>query len=137
MAGFNFDFDIGPVDIDKAKLDFYLNSPVGTTGLYLKKRALMMVVMAKSRANKDTGDLANSIGFNHARWVRGQKVDVVAEVGHALYVHEGTKPHSILPNDNQIMRFSSGGRIVYTRQVDHPGNRPNRFLSDFLWVFKM
>ena len=137
MAGFNFSFNIDRVNIDKAKLDFYLNNPVGPTGLHMKKRALMIIVLAKSRVNKDTGSLASSIGFNHSRWVLGQKVEVVAKSRHAIYVHEGTKPHSILPNDNQFMRFSSGGRIVYTRHVDHPGNRPNKFLSDFIWVFKM
>lgn len=47
-----------------------------------------------------------------------------------LYVHEGTQAHLILPRSGKRLVFfwPKAGRVVYLKQVHHPGNRPNRWL---------
>lgn len=47
----------------------------------------------------------------------------------ASYVMNGTKPHDIYPRKNNgVLRFTTGGRVVFTRHVSHPGTKPNPFL---------
>lgn len=69
--------------------------------------------------------------------------EVVCQVGSedpiALLHHEGTQPHAIplvgeMP-DGKWLVFAwerAGGAIVHAKKVDHPGTRPNRFLTDSL-----
>lgn len=46
----------------------------------------------------------------------------------APYVLNGTKPHTILPRNKKVLRFTVGSTVVYARRVDHPGTKPNNFL---------
>jgi hypothetical protein len=39
------------------------------------------------------------------------------------YQDEGTKPHPIVPRNAKVLRFPAGGRVVYTRHVNHPGTK--------------
>lgn len=39
---------------------------------------------------------------------------------------QGTRPHVIRPRRARVLRFVSGGRVVYTRRVNHPGTRKHR-----------
>lgn len=49
---------------------------------------------------------------------------------HSLFVHEGTSPHRIVPRRRGgVLRFQVGGRTVYARAVNHPGNRADKFLT--------
>ena len=61
---------------------------------------------------------------------------VVGEVeytaDYSLAVHNGTRPHVILPRRGQYLRFQVGGRTVYARRVNHPGTRPRPFLATAL-----
>jgi hypothetical protein len=64
--------------------------------------------------------------------------DAVVRVGSdlaplALIHHEGTRPHTIVPRTATVLRFMpSGGGMVFTSRVNHPGTRPNRYLTDNL-----
>lgn len=40
----------------------------------------------------------------------------------------GARPHIIRARQAKMLRFEAGGRIVFAKQVNHPGNRPNPFL---------
>lgn len=51
--------------------------------------------------------------------------------------HEGARPHKIAPrasNPSGLLRFwwARVGVIVYRRSVNHPGNRPNPYLTRWL-----
>lgn len=46
----------------------------------------------------------------------------------ASYVLNGTKPHPIYPRNKKALRFTTGGRVVFARMVNHPGTKPNNFL---------
>jgi len=46
-------------------------------------------------------------------------------------VHEGARPHVIRPRNARALRFEvAGGRIVFARRVNHPGNAPNPFIRN-------
>jgi hypothetical protein len=133
-----WDFNIPKTALmDRAKLDFELNNPQGSVGKHLKKRGRLIVAMARRQVGVDTGELKASIQMIHERVSRGQQLKIGSSLGHALAHHEGTSPHIITPRDAGFIRFSSGGRVIYTHKVNHPGTRPNRYLSDQLWVARI
>ena len=129
--GFSFQFK--DVKLYTAELDHYKNDPNGEVGVYLRKRGEAMIIAARRQVGVDTGALRDSIAMTHKRVGNTyQYIQIGSNLHYALAHHEGTKPHVIRPNNHQFLRFSSGGRVIYSRQVLHPGNRPNRFLSDQL-----
>lgn len=50
----------------------------------------------------------------------------------ALWVHEGTQPHTITPSTKPMLVFYWNGSTVRTLRVNHPGTQPNRYLTDAL-----
>ena len=65
---------------------------------------------------------------------------------HAVFVHDGTKPHQIWPRGAsidaqraqgnkiqkgkmQMLRFTIGNRIVYSRHVNHPGYKGDKWMD--------
>ena len=118
------------IKINDAVLDHYLNMPDGQVGKYLSKKGSLIVTAARAQVGKKTGRLARSIHQRHMRVGRYQQIRVGSYVNYALAHHEGTKPHLIVPNDAQFLRFTSGSRVIYTRMVRHPGTKANKYLSD-------
>lgn len=67
-------------------------------------------------------------------------LSVLCEIGspasYAGYVHDGTPPHIIRARNAKALRFFSqtaaktGSGIVFRQMVNHPGTKPNRFLTD-------
>lgn len=50
-------------------------------------------------------------------------------VPYGIWVHEGANPHTIVPKKGQYLVFQGrDGSTVFARSVNHPGNKPNRFL---------
>jgi hypothetical protein len=92
----------------------------------------MMTLGAKQQVGFKTGKLRQSINMVHLRDGLSQYLKIGSNVEYALAHHEGTRPHIITPNDANILRFSAGGRVIYTHKVNHPGTRPNKYLSDQL-----
>ncbi len=68
------------------------------------------------------------------RLAQGGRNGVSAIVGSddpiALWHHEGTVPHRIVPRNRRFLRFywPRIGAVVYSKGVNHPGTKPNRFL---------
>lgn len=121
---------------DVAALDKLLNNPRGPVGAYLFVKGAKIREQARLQVGVDTGALKSSIHVRQGRTGPGQYVEVGSPLSHALMHHEGTKPHVIMPSRAQMLRFSAGGRIIYTRKVNHPGTRPNRYLTDQLYLIK-
>jgi hypothetical protein len=65
---------------------------------------------------------------------RFQQLRIGSDNEIALLHHNGSRPHAISARGPQVMRFSNRGRMVYSRQVAHPGTKPNRYLSDNLYL---
>lgn len=117
-------------------VDFLLNDPYGPVGRYLYMRGRAIVVAAKGQVGVKTGRLKASIHMRHERDPLGQVIRIGSPLSYALMHHEGTRPHIITPNKAQVLRFTSGGRVIYTHAVKHPGTRPNRYLSDNLYLVR-
>lgn len=136
-AGYGFTFAFKDITLYPLEFDRFINSPQGEVGLYLKKKGRLIVAGARRQVGVETGALRESIHFTHLRDGRSQYLWIGSREAHALMHHEGTPPHTIVPREAPILRFSSGSRIIYTRHVNHPGTKPNRYLSDQLYLVKI
>lgn len=84
-----------------------------------------------SSAFKDrTGALRKSIGYKveGTSLLDGIEGTLFATAPHAIFIEDGTRPHTILPK-GQYLRFKSGRRWVFAKRVDHPGIRARNFLK--------
>jgi hypothetical protein len=41
----------------------------------------------------------------------------------------GSEPHTITPNDDEVLTFQQGGETVYATEVEHPGTTALLFVS--------
>lgn len=107
----------------------------------VKKQAQVLVGVyeppdARSAAarRRRPGTLRDSIVVRLARQGRGVAAIVGSEDRIALWHHEGTVPHVIVPRRAKFLVFywKRVGRVVFAKRVSHPGTRPNRFLTDAL-----
>ena len=46
----------------------------------------------------------------------------------AIGLHNGRAPHVINPRNKLVLRFPVNGKFVFTKRVNHPGNKPELFL---------
>lgn len=72
-----------------------------------------------------TGELRASL---FGKVVSKTKVEIGATAGHAAHVEYGTRPHEIRPVRASVLRFEIGGRVIYTKRVQHPGTRAQPFV---------
>lgn len=47
---------------------------------------------------------------------------------HAVFVHWGTKPHTIKPRKKKALRWAAGGRFFFAASVRHPGIKPDKWM---------
>jgi hypothetical protein len=123
---------------DTKVLDRVFYQKRGDIGLELYKRAKRMARHAKGQAPMGSGPSAGRLKrsikvYRHQRYTKGQTIRVGTSVPYAKYVHEGTRPHLITPkNPAGALKFvpKGGTMVIITKRVNHPGTRPNRFLTD-------
>lgn len=121
------------IKVYDAELKTFLTSKNGPVGRYLHRQGKQVERAAKRQVGKKTGALRSSIHMRHLLDARGQYIEVKASTPYALAHHEGTKPHVIKPKNAPILRFSNkSGSVIHARTVNHPGTKPNRYLSDNL-----
>lgn len=81
-----------------------------------------------------TGALRDSI--NPYREDEGDVLNAGAGGGagldYARPLEFGSPPHEILPRRSKFLRFEKDGRVIFARKVNHPGNRPFRYMRDSL-----
>lgn len=81
----------------------------------------------------DTGNLINSIQTVTLQRRGLPVVRIGTDVEYALYVHNGTSPHIIVPRRARVLAFRGrDGRMVFTTRVNHPGMEANPYLVDGL-----
>lgn len=82
------------------------------------------------------GTLRDSIVKRVVRVGASFVIEVGSDDEIALWHHEGTQPHVILPvrAPRLVFWWDRVGHVVYVRKVNHPGTEPNRFLTDALAV---
>lgn len=120
------------INIYDAVLNYELNSKPGMVGRYMTRMGDKMVIGAKAQAGVRTGALRASIHQRYGRWARGQLIEVGSGMSYAYMHHEGTSPHLIVGRTGRKLRFMSRGKVVYTKVVNHPGTRSNKYLTNQL-----
>lgn len=140
------------VIMDPVKLAEVLRGPRGPVvrdlleaGELVKREARRLVGVSKpdpvprTTAQRRPGTLRDSIV---KRVKTGGGDDVILEVGSedeiALWHHEGTRAHVIQARTKPRLVFywPKVGRVVAFKRVNHPGTRPNRFLTNALKVLR-
>ena len=53
-------------------------------------------------------------------------------VNYGIFVHFGTRPHSILPKNKKALRWADNGVFHFAKRVSHPGYKGDPFLYDAL-----
>ena len=86
----------------------------------------------RTKINFATGELAGGIITNQTRSQTGElEGHVIAVPKHALFVHNGTKPHVIKAKRAPYLVFfwHRVGRVVSFKSVNHPGTPADPFLA--------
>lgn len=140
------------VTIDPVKLAEFMRSSQGPVirhmieqGERVKIKAQELVGVyeppdAYSAANRKRrpGTLRDSI-VKRVADVNGQPAVIVgSDDPIALWHHEGTQPHVVVPRTKPRLVFywPKAGAVVSFLRVNHPGTRPNRFLTKALDVLR-
>lgn len=103
------------VVVDRARLQ-------GLVDTYVEGLANRVAERARQEA---PGSIAQAILVEK----RASEYDIVAARPYAIFVHEGTAPHLIVPVNAKVLRFEAGGGVVFAARVQHPGTAANPFLT--------
>lgn len=123
------------VILNPARVNELLMGASGPVVRDLFVRGERVKLRAIQLAPKRTGNLSHHIVKRLVRGPSGPEMQVgVEHVPYALYVHEGSRPHTITARNAPLLVFywPKVARVVYTKSVHHPGNRPHRFLTQAL-----
>lgn len=127
MAGTSF----AGVTFDPQALAELLRGPKGPVTRHAIVLGEKVRQRAKQRVGVKTGRLQRSIVKRVTARPSGPVVLVGSDVPYAKHHHNGTRPHVIVPRQaGGVLVFEVDGTRVFTRRVNHPGTRPNRFLTD-------
>lgn len=113
------------IEIRAGGVNELLLSPSSPVMKELLRRARRVQRNARRMAPGKMGRRVNAV-------IVGRHVRVESSHPATLYVHNGTRPHQIRPRTRQVLKFSVKGRTVFARVVNHPGTKPNPFLTKAL-----
>lgn len=123
--------------VSQADIIRIVNDPTGPTLERLRRVGRSVVSAAQAQVGKQTMELARSIHYELQNYRGLPALWIGSNSGIAYLHHEGTRPHAISARNAQFLRFSSRGRMVYARTVMHPGTKPNRFLTDNIYLARI
>ncbi|HEX8321641.1 hypothetical protein [Longimicrobium sp.] len=104
----------------------------GPVGQSVNRLAMEAVFRIRGLANRRSGVMTAGMHYKKGTWSRGIQFDAGSDVGYTLFVDQGTKPHPIKPkNPGGVLTFywPKVGRVVHFKSVQHPGNKPYKFLE--------
>jgi hypothetical protein len=130
-----FELSLTNVRINDKTLLTYLNTSAGPLWGALDRRASEVQKLAQGKVGVRTGALRASIYKRHLGNFTGQYIVIGSDKSYAKDHHNGTRPHKILASPGGKLSFSAGGRRVFASSVNHPGTKPNPYLTPFLSVF--
>jgi hypothetical protein len=90
-----------------------------------KDAGKLVLSTEKQEVPVKTGQLRRSITLDY----KPISVSIYPTVKYALPLHEGSKPHVILPVRKQVLAFRKGGKLIFAKRVNHPGYKGNRFVE--------
>lgn len=59
----------------------------------------------------------------------GREIDAEGDQPPGTFLLTGTEAHEIVPVNAKVLRFESGGQVVFARRVQHPGTEPSDFVT--------
>jgi len=115
----------------------------GPPGLDFERRIRTLTYRQRSEAPRRTGKMASRITSQHMPSDFGRYLEAAAGVnpgsygqrGYAQIVSSGSRPHVIYPRFARALRFVIAGQVIYARRVNHPGTKPNPYLTRHLNEF--
>lgn len=150
MPAFAIGLEPGEIEIvlDPAALNALLRGTSGPVVRHLSTRGEQVKEVAKRKVGVSTpdpiprkrprtpGTLRNSI-VKRMTTINGEPACLIGvfagpALAYAGFHHEGAQPHVIRAVRAPVLVFWSNGRVVRAKKVNHPGNRPNRFLTEAL-----
>ena len=76
-----------------------------------------------------TGNLQKNTKARVVRLGSGKILRLTNDAAYADAIDQGARAHVIVPRRGKYLRFiGRDGRTVFTRRVNHPGNKPYRFM---------
>jgi len=118
------------VEIDEPELKKFVGwgGPVGRSTERLAKETVFRI---KALANKRTGAMAAGAHFIKGQWSGGIQFDAGTPIPYSLFVDQGAKPHKIEAKNASHLTFfwPKVGHVVHFKSVNHPGNKPYKFLE--------
>jgi hypothetical protein len=129
---FDFKFTTTRLNIYDTKLRTELNTSSGDMWKWFERKLKpLMLSDARRMVGVRTGALRQNIRWYHLGNFTGQYFGLRADLPYALLHHEGSKPHQIFAkNPGGVLVFAGRNKtIVHTPSVNHPGTRPNPYLS--------
>lgn len=54
---------------------------------------------------------------------------VEAQTDYAMFVHEGTRPHVIVPRRAKVLAWQSNSGVAFAKRVNHPGTKAQPWLA--------
>lgn len=125
---------------DTAAIKHVFRDQQGPVGRDLDRKSRLVQDAARKLVRVRTGRLLATIRREWGTGPLGAHVDVVAGkeglTPYLGYELGGTAPHVIRPTRRKVLRFISGGRVVFAREVHHPGTRGSHFLTRALEVLR-
>lgn len=122
------------IRIESSKVRGLMTDPNGPVGRDNFRRATNVQTAARRQVGVRSGLLRRSI-VKRGPTVNtkgGLTTTVGSDSDYALLHHEGTRPHEIVPASAKVLHFKVGGVDIFTRHVNHPGTKPNHYLTDNL-----
>lgn len=122
------------VRIDQSRLQRLLSAVGGPGDRLLNRKAERVAALAR-QYSATNGSIAAGIIVGP---VVDKSVKVISTNPHTQFVNDGTRPHKIRPVGGRrsrrgrgpgYLRFEVGGRVVYAREVNHPGFRGTHFME--------
>lgn len=118
---------------DQAALNQLLHGRTGPVQLHVANKGREAEGHARRLVGAKTLKLKQSIGSRVVRSNPGYNVEVFAggtpeTARYVMAHHDGARPHVIRPRRKKALKFQSGGKTVFAKKVNHPGNRANPFL---------
>lgn len=115
----------------------------GPAGVDFTRRMNTLVTRQLQDAPRRSGRMAAEINTRRMQSDPGKFLEGAVGVnpggrgqsGYANYVTSGTRPHVILPKRGKALKFMIAGKAVFARRVNHPGTRPNPYLTRHLNEF--
>jgi hypothetical protein len=114
------------VRIDQSRLQRLLSAVGGPGERLLLRKAERVAGLARQYA-AGHGSIPDMIVVGP---VVDKSVKVISTNEHTVLVHNGSRRHPIRPRrTGGWLRFTVNGRVVYARQVNHPGYRGDPFMT--------